>query len=92
MIDEKNQKIPEHKISLKEREELFINGVEDVENFSDEEILADTVMGRLFIKGKELKIAKLSTEAKELLVFGNVSKLEYSPKKEKKGILKSILK
>ena len=59
-IDEKKVKSQElkpsfHKLVMEERKRLSIGGVENVESFSDNLVLLDTTMGRLSVKGENLR-------------------------------------
>lgn len=75
-MDEKKEIL--HKITMENREKLYICGVEDVESFDENEIQVYTSEGLLSIKGSELHINKLNTQDGELMVEGNIDSLVYS--------------
>ncbi len=78
MTENKDKLILPHNIILKDRKNLTVTGVTDVDSFDESVITAYTDMGELTIKGSELKINKLSTETGELFVDGNISSLSYT--------------
>ena len=75
-MDEKKEIL--HKLTMENREKLYLCGVEDVESFDENEIQVYTSEGLLSIKGSELHINKLNTQDGELMVEGNVDSLIYS--------------
>ncbi len=89
-MDEKN--IKKQELFLQNRENLKLTQVLDVESFSENIVVADTSLGRITIKGEDLKINKLDIDDGELLVEGMVNLLEYTKRKEKVSLLKSIFK
>ncbi len=66
-----------HHVILEGRESLSVSGVEEVESFDENEIVMDTVKGRLVIRGEELHIEKLSLDGGDLKVEGSVDSLTY---------------
>ncbi len=80
MAVEKNiQKVvKEQELTLKNREDLSISGVEVCDRFSDNEIVLYTNMGKLSIKGENLHINKLNVETGDFSASGRVVSLIYS--------------
>lgn len=72
MAEQKN-----HQVSLFNREELKIQGVKKVESFDDEEIILETIMGVLALKGKNLHINHLDLDTGDLAVIGFIKTLQY---------------
>ena len=71
---------------LENRNRLNISGVLDVLNFDDQIIIVETELGMLTVKGDNLRINKLSIDASEVIVEGEVISLTYSNKDlDKKG-------
>lgn len=73
-----------HKIVMVGRKSGTISGISDVLSFDENEILLDTDMGLLTIKGKELHISRLSLELGEADMEGKVDSFAYSEKGHKK--------
>lgn len=76
-MDEKNIKNQTHSLKMSSRERLFADGVEDVESFSEDKIIAYTNDGQMTVKGAELKINRLSVEDGELEIQGIIDSIEY---------------
>lgn len=75
-----------HRIELSNRKNLLITGVKDVQSFDEQEILLETELGILLIRGSKLHIDRLSIERGETDVDGRVDSLVYT---ELKGHTKS---
>ena len=87
---EEKQLSGSHKIWIAGRKSGTISGVSDVLSFDENEILMDTDMGMLTIKGKGLHISKLNLEKGEAELEGQVDSLAYSAKghrRKKEGSL-----
>lgn len=76
-MDERKADIRKHEIVLRGREILSASGIEDVESFDDDKIVAYTVEGQMTIKGAQLRINKLSVDDGELEIQGIIDSLEY---------------
>lgn len=71
-----NKKV--HKISMSNRRNANITGVNDVLSFDVKEVLLETEMGMLMMKGEDLHISRLSLEKGEVDVEGKIDSLTYS--------------
>lgn len=67
-----------HQLSLKKREELAVDGVNNVESFDDSEIVLETTLGVLIIRGEGLKVKELNIETGSMAVTGHIDGLEYA--------------
>lgn len=67
-----------HKILLSNRKIGSFTGVLDVLSFDIAEILLETEMGMLLIKGKDLHVNRLNLEKGEVDIEGMITTLEYS--------------
>lgn len=84
-----------HQVTIAEREHLVVDGVTNVESFDDREIILETDLGMLIIRGEELHITELNLENANLVVDGYMKALEYagdSMSKRGKGILAKLFK
>lgn len=70
--------IGSHKISLNGRRTAVITGVNDVLSFDANEVLLETELGILMIRGDELHVNRLSLEKGEVDVDGRIDSLTYS--------------
>ena len=66
------------KLILDSRKHLEVSGVKDVDEFSDKLVVLITNLGKLTVKGENLKINKLNVETGDFTVHGLVSSLTYS--------------
>lgn len=83
-----------HEIRLNNREELYLTGVSHVESFDEKEVILETVMGILILKGEELSIKQLNLDEGNVSIDGTVKSLQYAEeglmrdmKNKSKGIL-----
>lgn len=69
------------KITLNNRGDGMITGVNAVISFDLNEILLETEQGMLLIKGKDLNVTKLTLDKGEVEIDGRVDSLTYSDMK-----------
>lgn len=67
-----------HRIVIENREKVELTGVVDVLAFDEEEIVLETDMGMMVIKGKGLHINRLNLDNGEVKLDGEVESLSYS--------------
>ena len=67
-----------HRLVLSDRHTGSVTGVNDVVSFDENEIVLDTDMGLLTVRGKELHVKRLTLEKGELDLEGQVDSLNYS--------------
>lgn len=88
----------QHELTLTGRSRFLATGVLQVISFDDGEILLETEMGTLALRGEEMHITHLDLTAGEVAIQGSVAALEYREqrskkiKKKGKNILERILK
>jgi len=85
-----------HKLTLTNRELLEVNGVINVEKFTDEDILLETDEGMLNIKGENMHMKQLNLDAGMIVIEGIVKAMAYheglSSSSKRKGLLGRLLK
>lgn len=83
-----------HEIVMKQRREMNVCGVKDIESFDESGAVIRTVEGILTVEGEELKIGILDTDRGVVAVTGRISGLYYSDERnvEKKGIISRLFK
>lgn len=67
-----------HKIIMQNRSTCNITGILDVVSFDENQVVLDTDMGLLTIKGKEMHVSRLTLEKGEVDVEGTMESLIYS--------------
>ncbi len=77
-------KLP-HNLILKDRGELSITGVTQVDSFDESSIIAYTDCGELTIGGSMLHIVNLNLDTGDLSVEGNISSLSYLDQEPRGG-------
>lgn len=74
-----------YKLEMQGREHLEVWGVEDVDSFDDDKIIAYTVEGIMTVRGAELKINRLNVEDGELEVEGIIDSVSYEEGQKSSG-------
>lgn len=78
-MDERNNNTAKsHKVLLANRKSGAFSGVVDVLSFDVAEILLETELGMLLIKGHDLHVNRLSLEKGEIDIEGRIDSLAYS--------------
>lgn len=80
----------QHTLTLTDRERLCVTGINDVDAFNEDEIIAICDSGELIIKGQLLHIEELSIESRLLSVTGRISSLSYNDKLTQSSLLKRL--
>lgn len=78
MEEKRNDISKPHKITMSDREDIFISGVEDVESFDEREIILLTSEGNLILEGEDFKINKLSVESGDMEISGFLNSMRYN--------------
>lgn len=84
---EKNQVL-----TLENRSKFKVGLVQNVESFSDEEIILKTALGGLYISGKNLKLEDLSIEDGEIILTGRIDKMDFVDIKEKRSFFRDLFR
>ncbi len=80
----------QHILTLTNREHLSITGINDIDAFNEDEIIAICDTGELIIKGQLLHIEELSVDSQILTVTGKISSLSYNEKLMKSSLIKRL--
>ena len=75
---EEQRIIKTHKLIINNRKTSMVTGVLDVLSFDLNEILLETEMGMLMIKGKDLHVNRLTLEKGEVDIEGMIDSFTYS--------------
>ncbi len=85
-MEEKIEKNEGHKLTINNRQLSEITGVLHVDSFDDEEIVVETELGLLALKGEELDIKELNLDEKVLAVEGIIIEVSYSEESGQRGV------
>ena len=80
---------------IENRKKIAITGVEEVVSFNDENIVLNTNLGNLTVKGNELKMNKLDVQNGEMVITGKINSLIYygsESSKNKENILSKLFR
>lgn len=75
-------------ISIKNREELILEGAEGILSFDDYSLVITTSLGRLTVEGEGMVIDSLVKETKKIVVKGKISGVYYTDNKKAKGLFR----
>lgn len=93
MTENKDRNLLPHSLILKDRKEISLTGVTDVDSFDENSIVAYTNYGELTINGNELHISALNTDSGELSIDGEITSLIYLDNKPKaEGFFKKVFR
>ena len=70
-------------LMLENRKKLTVNGVIEVINFNEDQILLNTDVGTMIVKGRELKMNKLDVQNGDVIITGQVDSFVYTSDKSK---------
>lgn len=87
-----SRELQSHKVVISGRTQGIISGVLDVTEFDNNMIDLDTSLGRLLIKGKDLKVKGLNLEKGEAEIEGNVDSLTYAARQNNEPLIKRLFK
>ena len=81
-----------HRLTMDERQNLWMSGVQEVESFDEGEVSVQTVRGLLYVRGTGLKVDKLEKNTGELTISGQVLALEYETDDARRGFWSRLLR
>ncbi|MGI6486276.1 MAG: sporulation protein YabP [Thermoanaerobacterales bacterium] len=86
----------QHKITLTDREVLEVTGVVNVEKFTDDDIVLETQLGMLSIKGEKMHMKQLNLDGGLITMEGLIKSVGYSEtastREKGKGLLNKLFK
>lgn len=82
-------------VCLFSRKRMDLTGIDEVETFTEDQIILESSLGMISIEGKNLKIESFSTENGQLKIIGEIDSFFYYNKKsseEKQSFLSKLFK
>ncbi|MBK5239745.1 sporulation protein YabP [Clostridium sp.] len=70
-------------LMLENRNKLNVSGIIEVINFNENQILLNTNVGTMIIKGQDLKMNKLDVQNGDVVITGKVDSFVYTSEKSK---------
>lgn len=77
-MEDLNSSTRMHRMTMTNRKNCTVNGVNDVLSFDIHEILLETEQGMLMIKGDDLHVSRLTLEKGEVDIDGRIDSFTYS--------------
>jgi len=84
--------IGEQMITLKNREKFTAELVDNVDSFTDEQIILKTKYGGIDIRGKNLKLSDYSVENGTIILEGYIESIVFINIREKRSFLKGLFR
>lgn len=83
-----------HEVKIINRDILSLTGIEKISNFDVDEFLLKSVMGDIFIKGKNLEVIQLDTDKGDIKIKGKINSISYidGKKQNKESIFTKLFK
>lgn len=75
---EEKVSIRPHRLTIENRASGTMTGIREVVSFDENQVVLDTDMGLLTLKGKELHVSRLTLEKGEVDLNGTIESLTYS--------------
>lgn len=87
MAEREIKKQTPHSVVIQDREKISMTGIEDIENFDDRETVLYTGLGKLIVRGRDLRMERLSTDDGALVIHGQIDSVEYTASSRQGSIL-----
>ena len=84
-----------HQLTLTNRGQLVVEGVSNLGSYDQEQVILETSLGVLEVKGEALHIQQLSLDQSKVMIDGNVYSLIYTDEKalkRGKGFLSRLIR
>jgi sporulation protein YabP len=66
-----------HGLTLQDRSRMSLSGIKDVVNFDDSQVILNTDLGTLTIRGEQIHVDQLNLDTGDLSLTGRIEALEY---------------
>lgn len=77
-MEERRREDMIHNVTMEERRNMTVSGVEDVDSFDEDKIVAYTTEGVMTVKGAGMRINRLNVEKGEMEIEGEIDSVEYA--------------
>jgi len=75
-----------HRLTVDARESVAVAGVLDVISFDEDEVICETDLGVLILRGSNLHVASLNLESGSLNLFGQINSINYEDGRVRDGL------
>jgi len=81
-----------HNIIIENRKKFVFSGIKDIINFDEENILLDTSLGKLAVKGNNLQITNFNNENGDLNGEGRIHAVIYTAQDSGQGFFSKLFR
>lgn len=81
----------QHRLVIDNREHTEVTGVVHVDSFDDEEVIMETELGLLAVRGENLHIKHLNLDQGEVSIEGYILEMAYAEEKHSRTRGKNLL-
>ena len=81
-----------HDVVIENRQKLSATGIENVDSYEEDCIIAQSECGEIIIRGHDLKISRLSVETGDMTVEGGIDSVGYNAPKVKSSFLNRVFR
>lgn len=81
-----------HNLIVEDRKKFTLTGIKDVLSFDEQTVMLDTVLGKLVIKGENLRLGQFDTQKGDVTGEGSIHALIYTALENNQGFFSRIFK
>ncbi len=81
-----------HNLIMEDRKKFTLTGVKDVLSFDENTILLDTALGKLAVKGEDLKLGQFDTQKGDVIGGGKIYAVVYTADEPSGGFFSRLFK
>ena len=81
-----------HNIILEDRKKFMLTGVTEVISFDENEIALDTVLGKVSLRGEDLKLGQFDTQKGDISGSGKIYAFVYTANESNGGFFSRLFK
>ncbi len=81
-----------HNLILEDRKKFTLTGVRDVLSFDENTIMLETDLGRLAVKGEDLKLGQFDTQKGDISGIGKIYAVVYTQDEQSGGFFSRLFK
>lgn len=81
-----------HNLILEDRKKFTLTGIKDVLSFDENTIMLDTSLGKLAVKGENLKLGQFDTQKGDVSGTGKIYAVVYTQDEQSGGFFSRLFK
>jgi sporulation protein YabP len=76
-MSSEERRVGKHRLTVDRRESVAVTGVLDVISFDEDQVICETDLGVLILRGSNLHVSSLNLENATLNLFGEIVSINY---------------